>query len=169
MRRLYFLLPDTDSAKKIVDELLHAHIEERHIHFIAKDGISLENLPEAGLVEKSDVIPALERGISYGGATGFLAGIIAVTFPPAGLTLGGAAILGITLAGTGFGALMSTMIGVDVPNSRISQFQDAINDGQLLMMVDVPLADVDVITELVKQHHPEANVRGADATIPLFP
>ena len=37
MRRLYFLLPDLDVAHKVVDELLLARIEERHIHVIAKD------------------------------------------------------------------------------------------------------------------------------------
>ena len=169
MRRLYFLLPNTDSARKIVDDLLLARVEERHIHVIAKEGVPMQDLPEASLAQRSDVIPALERGIAIGGATGILAGILAVTFPPAGLTLGGGAILGIALAGTGVGSLMSTMIGVDVPNSRISQFQDAIENGQLLMMVDVPKDRVDEISKVVKSHHPEAEVRGTEATIPAFP
>ena len=37
MRRIYFLVPDHDTTKKIVDELLLARIEERHIHVIAKE------------------------------------------------------------------------------------------------------------------------------------
>jgi len=32
MKRLYFLVPDIKSAKKIVDEVLVARIEVRHIH-----------------------------------------------------------------------------------------------------------------------------------------
>ena len=129
----------------------------------------MEDLPEAKLAQRSDVVPALERGIAIGGATGVLAGIIAVTFPPAGLALGGGAVLGIALAGVGVGTLMSTMIGVDVQNSRIKQFQDAIEKGELLMMVDVPKNRVDEVDDLVKKHHPEAEIKGTEPTIPAFP
>ena len=169
MRRLYFLVPNVDSARKINDELLLARVEERHIHVIAKEGTPMEDLPEAKLAQRSDVVPALERGITIGGATGIVAGIIAVTFPPAGLALGGGAILGIGLAGVGFGALMSTMIGVDVSNTRIERFQDAIQKGELLMMVDVPKTRVEEIDDLVKKHHPEAEIEGTEPTIPAFP
>jgi hypothetical protein len=169
MRRLYFLVPNVDSARKINDELLLARVEERHIHVIARQGTPLEDLPEARLRERSDLIPALERGAAIGGVTGVVAGIIAVTFPPAGLLLGGGAILATGLAGAGVGAMMSSMIGVDVPNSRIQRFHDAIEKGELLMMVDVPTDRVDEIDELVKKHHPEADIEGTEPTLPAFP
>ena len=89
----------------------------------------MADLPEATLAQKSDVIPALERGVAVGGATGIIAAVVAVTFPPAGLVLGGGALLGIALAGTGFGALMSTMIGVSTPNTRQTQYEEAISNG----------------------------------------
>jgi len=155
MRRIYFLLPDVEVARKVVDELLLARIAEDHIHVIA--------------TQKSDVIPALERGVAVGGATGIIAGVVAVTFPPAGLVLGGGALLGIALAGTGFGALMSTMIGVSTPNTRHTQFEEAISKGEILMLVDVPKERVENIEEMVKQHHPEADIEGTEPTIPAFP
>ncbi|QBQ55590.1 DUF1269 domain-containing protein [Nitrosococcus wardiae] len=169
MRRLYFLIPDVKNARKIVNELLLARVEERHIHILAKEGIPLEDLPEAGLMQKSDFIPALERGVAVGGATGVLAGLVAVTFPPAEIILGGGAILAMSLAGAGFGAWFSSMIGSDAPNSQIKQFEKAIEQGELLMMVDVPKARVDEIDELVKKHHPEAEISGTEPTIPAFP
>jgi len=169
MRRLYFLVPSVESARKINDELLLARVEERHVHVIAKEGTPMEDLPEARMAQRSDLIPALERGATIGGATGIAAGIIAITFPPAGLILGGGAILAIGLAGAGVGALMSSMIGVDIPNSRIQKFQDAIEQGELLMMVDVPKDRVDEIDDLVKKHHPEAEIEGTEPTIPPFP
>jgi hypothetical protein len=169
MRRLYFLVPSVDSARTINDELLLARIEERHIHVIAKEGTPLEDLPEATLAQRSDLIPALERGAAIGGATGVLAGIIAVTVPPAGLVLGGGAVLATGLAGVGVGALMSSMIGVDTANSRIQKFQDAIDKGELLMMVDVPKDRVEEIDDLVKKHHPEAEIEGTEPTVPPFP
>ncbi len=171
MRRLYFLLPDAECAKKIVDELLLARIEERHIHIVAKDHAPLEkeHLPEAGLFEESDFVPALERGLAAGGVTGLLAGIAAVTFPPAGLVLGGGAILATSLLGAGLGAWASSMVGASVPNRQLDRFHDAIEKGELLMMIDVPKTRAEEITELVKSHHPEAHVEGTEPTIPAFP
>jgi len=169
MRRIYFLLPNVELARKVVDELLLARIDVNHIHVIAKEGTAMKDLPEATLAQKSDVVTALERGIGVGGATGLLAGVVAVSFPPAGLVLGGGALLGIALAGSGFGALMSTMIGVSAPNSRHKQFEDAIQKGELLMLVDVPKDRVDEIESMVKQQHPEVDIEGTEPTIPVFP
>ena len=171
MRRLYFLIPDVDSAKTIVDELLLARVEERHMHIAAADHHALTeaNLPEANLLQESDFIPAVERGLAIGGATGILAGIAAVALPGVGLVLGGGAILGIGLAGAGVGAWLSSMIGISVPSSRLSDFEEAIKAGSLLMMVDVPKNRVEEITALIKQHHPEAEIEGTEPVIPAFP
>jgi hypothetical protein len=160
MERLFFLVPDPNSAKQIVDELLLARVEARHIHAIAK-GTPMQGVPEATLVQTSDLIPALERGVAAGGATGLIAGLIAVAFRAAGLALGGGAVLAITLVGAGFGALMSTMVGIGIPSSRLEQFQKAIEKGDLLMMVDVSKARVDEIQTLVTKRHPEAMLAGA--------
>ncbi len=171
MRRLYFLIPTIDSAKTIVDELLLARIEERHIHIAAGDHHALTeaNLPEANLLQESDFVPAVERGLAVGGATGILAGIAAVAVPGVGLALGGGAILGIGLAGAGLGAWVSGMIGISAPSSRLKDFERAIAQGELLMMVDVPKARVDEISELVRSHHPEAHIEGTEPVIPAFP
>lgn len=169
MRRLYFMLPDLDTTKIVVDELLLKRIDDHHIHVVAKEGTPMGDLPEANLLQKSDFIPAMERGLAVGGITGLLAGIAAVTFPPAGLILGGGAILGASLAGAGMGVWLSGMIGMDVPNSQIEKFEDAIEKGEVLMMVDIPKERVEEIEALVHQHHPEADVGGTEPHIPAFP
>ena len=169
MRRLYFLLPDVKTAEQVVKELLLARVEERHIHVLAKEGVELGDLPEANLFQKSDFVPAVERGLAVGGATGVLAGLAAMTFPPAGLVLGGGALLGIALAGAGVGAWISGMIGADVPNSRLKQFEEAIEKGEILMMVDVPKERVEEIEEMIRKAHPETEVEGTEPTIPPFP
>jgi len=169
MRRLYFMLPDLDTAKTVVDELLIKRVDEHHIHVVAQEGTPMGDLPEANLLQKSDFIPAMERGLAVGGITGVLAGIAAVTFPPAGLVLGGGAILGTSLAGAGFGAWISGMIGMDVPNSQIEKFEGAIEKGEVLMMVDIPKTRVEEIEALVQSHHPEADMGGTEPHIPAFP
>jgi hypothetical protein len=169
LRRIYFLLPDTTTAKKIVDELLLAHVEWKHIHLLAREDVPLDDLPEAALSQKSDLVPALQRGIGAGAATGLLAGLVGMAFPPAGFTIAGGLLIAMTVAGAGFGALMSTMVGVGIPSSRLDRFQEAINGGQLLMMVDLPLPRVEEIEALVKGHHPDAEIEGTDPKVPVFP
>ncbi len=170
MRRLYFLLPNATSAKQIVDELLLARVEERHIHVIAKDHESLarENIPEASLLQKSDLVPAIERGLAVGGAAGMVAGLAALILP-GGLVIAGGAILGSSLIGAGVGAWISSMIGISAPNSRLSRFEEAIEAGELLMLIDIPKDRVEEITDLVTTHHPEAEVEGTEPTVPPFP
>ncbi len=137
MRRIYFLVPDLESAHKVTEELLLARIEERHIHVIAKEGVELGDLPEASLLQTSDVIPAVERGLAVGGVTGVLAGVAAVTFPPAGLALGGGAVLATALVGSGMGAWMASMIGVDVKNTQITQFEEAVEQGEIIIRMPI--------------------------------
>ncbi len=169
MRRLYFLLPDIDSAKHIVDELLLARVSDRHIHIAAADhhALSEAHLPEANLLQESDFVPAVERGLAIGGATGVVAGIAAITL--GGVALAGGAILGVGMAGAGVGAWLSGMIGISAPSSRLKEFEEAIQKGSLMMMVDVPKARVEEITTMVKSHHPEAEIEGTEPAIPAFP
>ena len=170
MKRIYFLVPTVEIAKTIVDELLLARIDERHIHILAKHGTPLEDLPEASLLQKSDFIPAMERGLAVGGTVGTLAGLIAVALGPVSLVVaGGGIVLAGGLAGAGVGAWLSGMVGLSVDNSRLKHFEAAIERGELLMMIDVPRDQVAHITELVSTHHPEAHPEGTEPTIPAFP
>jgi hypothetical protein len=168
MRRIYFLAPNIDVSKKIVDQLLLARIEERHIHVLAKRGTPMENLPEATYLQKSDFIPALQQGLTLGGLTGMIGGLVAMALPM-GPVLAGGAVLGISVAGAGLGALMSSMIGSSVGNRRIQQFEDAIENGEFLMMVDVPKDRVEEIEALIRKEHPEAECEGTEPRIPAFP
>jgi hypothetical protein len=168
MRRIYFLVPNIEVSKKIVDELLLARIEERHIHVVAKRDTPMENLPEATYLQKTDFIPALEQGLAVGGLVGALSGLIAIALP--GFVLAGGAIMAITtFTGAGFGAMMASMIGSSVGNRRIQQYEEAINKGAFLFLLDIPKHRVEDIEELVKTHHPEVELGGVEPKIPVFP
>ncbi|MEN8174362.1 MAG: DUF1269 domain-containing protein [Pseudomonadota bacterium] len=168
-RRLYVMLPDVETTRQVVNELLLARIDDKHIHVLAKEGTPLEDLPEAGLREKSDLVHGLEVGLSVGGATGILAGLIAMTFPPAGVVLGGGAVLATALAGAGVGSWISGMVGSGVPNTRLKEFEDGVEKGQILLMTDVAKEREPEIEEMIRKHHPEADVGGTEPTIPAFP
>ena len=169
MHRLYFLMPNITVTHNLVNELLLSHVEERYIHVIAKEGTPMEELPEASLFQKSDFVPALERGLTLGAITGVLCGLVAMSLPPAGLVIGGGAVLAIGAAGAGVGGWMSSMIGISLPSSRLKKFEEAINQGEFLMLVDVARARVEEIEELVRKHHPEADIKGVEPMMPPFP
>ena len=61
------------------------------------------------------------------------------------------------------------MIGIGSPNSQLEKFHDAIQAGEVLMMVDVPRARVHEVEDLVKKHHPEVDIEGTEPNIPNFP
>jgi hypothetical protein len=165
MRRLYFLVPDTAVGKKVVDELLLARIEWRHIHVVAKRGTPLEELPEAGYLQKSDIIPAMQRAVPIGGATGLLCGLVAIVLAPHLVVAGGGLLLATGLAGVGIGAYLGGMVGLNVENTRHKAFHDAIERGQLLVIVDVPRGRVVEITGRIKSAYPAAEPQGTDPRV----
>lgn len=166
-RRLYFLLPDVKTTHTVVDELLLARIDDHHIHVLAREDTDLEDMPEATLFQKSDLIHAMELGLMFGAITGVVAGLAVLS--ASGLEASGGAILGVGVTGAIVGAWASGMIGINVRNSRLKRFESDIDGGQILIMVDVPKGRVDDITEMVHSHHPEASIRGTDPSIPAFP
>ncbi|MHB1092868.1 DUF1269 domain-containing protein [Thiobacillus sp.] len=168
-RRLYFMVPDVASARRIRDELLLARIEDGHIHVMARDGVPLPDLHEASILQKTDFVHGAETGLVVGGAIGIVAGVLAVVFPPAGVDLQLVTILITALIGAAFGTWVASMIASAIPNSRLKTFEAGIAAGRILMMVDTPSGRVDEIRKLVAAHHPEAMNSGIEPTIPAFP
>ncbi|MCX8049449.1 MAG: DUF1269 domain-containing protein [Methylohalobius sp.] len=169
MQRLVLLVPNVPTAKNIVDDLLLARIKEEEIHIIAKEGVPLTGLPEAGLAHKTDLLPALKRGLAAGSATGLLAGLVAVLLPGGIVAAGGAVILAATLAGATVGALASSLIGISIPSEEVRKYEQAIERGELMMLIDVPKSRAQEITELILKHHPKAEIKEAKYIPPSLP
>jgi hypothetical protein len=168
-RRLYFILPDVESARRTADDLLLARVEDRRMRFLARRGTVLDPLHEAGYLDKTDMVHGAARhvptalaalGLALGAVIGGLVGVMVVAYPPEGTSPQLVAVLIGMLLGAPLGAWMASMAGAAVPNSRLGQFQADIEAGRVLMMVDVPFGRVEEITELVLSRHPEAVPRG---------
>lgn len=169
-RRIYWLLPDLASARRTMDDLLLARISERHIHFVGREDADMSGLHAANILQTSDVIRAAEMGIVVGGAAGAVIGVgCAVFFPIVGDSpnWGIAAVLAVL--GSCFGAWSASMIGVSVPSQRLKRFAAAIEQGQVLLMVDVPRSRVDAIESMLERAHPEGHFEGVEPNIPAFP
>ena len=167
-RRLYFLLPDVDSARRTADDLLLARVEDRHMRFLAKRGTDLGELHEAGYFDKTDLVHGAGVGLGLGAAVGMIAGALIVAYPPEGMHPQLVAVLIGLIGGGLLGAWMASMVAAAVPNSRLTQFDAEIGRGKVLLMIDVPRRRVAEITGIVVSRHPEAMPRG-EAMRYVFP
>ncbi len=164
MRRIYFLAPNVKVTHAIVDELRTMSIEDRHMHVLAKRDTPLEDLPEASEFQKTDFIPAVERGAALGATTGLLAGLVGLRF--AGFAIAGGPVLGILVYGATIGAMMSGLAGLQVGNSKVKQYEDAIEKGEILVMVDIDKDKIGEISKVITKHHPKAEFEGIEPLLP---
>jgi len=164
MKRIYFLAPNIEVTEKIVKELRVKKIKDQHIHILAKRGTPLEDILEAGVSIKTDFIPALERGIALGGTTGMLAGVVGLSF--SGFVIAGGALLGAIFAGATIGALTGGLSGMNSSNTRYKKFEEAIEQGRLLVLLDIPKNQIDEIIKAITKHHPDAEFAGIQPVMP---
>jgi len=152
-----------------MDDLLLLRVEERHIHFLAKRGVPLDGLHEANVLQKSDLVHGAQLGLVAGALVGCIGGglLVWLVFTEPAHQL--ATVLGTTAFGAFFGTWVASMVGSAVPNSRLRIFQDALERGNVLLMVDVPEHKVDVIKSRLGSSHPEAMDGGVEPNIPAFP
>ncbi len=169
-RRIYWLLPDLGSARKTMDDLLLARIEQRHIHFLSRAGTDMSGLHEANLLQSSDLVRSAQMGMIIGAAIGAAAGaMIAVASPLIDEAFKPGVVGALAALGSLFGAWAASMIGVSTPSRRLLRFEPALARGELLLMVDVPHLRVAEIEALLVERDPQARFEGREPNIPAFP
>lgn len=169
-RRVYWLLPDVASARATMDDLLPAGIAPRQMHFHAREDCDLSGLHAASVLQTSEVIRSLETGLVVGAALGGLLGAFAaVSFADAGGAPRWSLVPILVVAGAIFDAWTSSMIGISVPNRQLKRFAADIEQGRILLMVDVPGTRIAEIEERVRSLHPEARLQPGGADVPAFP
>jgi hypothetical protein len=153
-----------------MDDLLLARIDEGHMHFVGREDADMTGLHAANVLQTSDVIRSAEVGLVIGGATGAIVGaIVAVVYPVFGDKSHWGLIAVLAVAGALFGAWASSMIGASTPSQRLKRFEPQIEQGQILLMVDVPRRRVEEIEQRLQALHPEAHLEGVEPNIPAFP
>jgi uncharacterized membrane protein YeaQ/YmgE (transglycosylase-associated protein family) len=166
---MYVTLPDVSSARKLANDLLLARIEDKHMHFLARRGTDLGELHEASYLQKSDTVHGAFVGLVVGGLMGVIVGFLLITFPPQGVSLQFVAVLIAAIVGAVLGTWVASMVGLQVPNSRLKGFEKEIDEGKVLLILDVPAGRYQEVHDIIARTHPEAMDRGQEATVPAFP
>src|SRR3569832_2958239 len=119
--RLYYLLPDVESARRALDDLLLNRIEERHVHFMTGGAPHPPDLPEANFLHKTDVINGAESGMLAGSILGLAFGFLLVSYFDLAASEA-VVIVSSTLIGLLFGGWVVCLVVVVLPNSRLLSF-----------------------------------------------
>ena len=127
-------------------------------------------LPEANLLQRTDIVRCAEIGMAVGAALGLLAGIgLLYYFDLDRAGVKEAVVLIATLIGILFGAGASSMQGASLPSSRLASFFADLEKGGILLIVDVPSGQVDQVETMLAERHPKMRFRGEESHIPTFP
>lgn len=164
--KLIFTVSSVKVCEQVVEALRLEGVEEESISVLGNASHDLSDLPDGGTLE-NDILPAVQRGAVIGGTAGLLAGLGALTIAP-GLVIAGAAVALATAGGASVGALGSALIGTSVPNSRLREYQEAVERGELLLVVDVEQSDHENLQVKLLDQFPDIEFEGVlDPTPPV--
>lgn len=167
--RLYYTLPDIAAARVLLDELRLARVGEKNIRFLARHGALPPDMPEAGVLQKTDMVRGLARGAMVGAFAGLVIGMLLALFPLEGSWLAPLAVLGTTIGGALLGAWLLAMAAAALPNPRLQAYQADIERGRVLLIVDLPYRRVREVEEMIALRHPEIRFGGEEPHTPAFP
>ena len=139
--RHVFVLADLEHARRAVGYLQSQRVPDSDIALIAGSDAVLEQIPD-DLKDDSatDFVPAAMRGAIGGGGVGLLAGLAAAAFPPLGITVAGAAFIG--LIGAAVGTWSSALMGAGISNEVHRKFEEHIRAEQVLLVLDAEAAEL---------------------------
>lgn len=156
-RRLYYLLPDSSDAEKLVNELAGSVISKQDIHAVAKDKLRLNNIDDIQASNENDRDYIVEWFLWRINLALFFVALMALVAiliwnPGIWLTLPLTIMMGTFVSGLLFVLRM--------PNVHMNEFRTALQHGEVLLMIDVSAADIKHVDQLVHRKHPEAVTGG---------
>mgnify|MGYP001827952126 CR=1 FL=1 len=162
-RRLYCLLKDAATCSEVVHVLVESGLSERLIHALAREGTDLEGIRKATQMQTTEIGHGLSVGLGIGGLAGMLGGLLALSFPPAGLVLtGGNVLFATTAAGAGFGSLVAVLLSSQVLHHSLNAYRKLILQGQILLILDIPTHRIAMTSDLIESISPSAEIGLAD-------
>ncbi|GAB3509490.1 hypothetical protein [Pseudoxanthomonas daejeonensis] len=132
-RRIY-ATPNLAAAHAALAAARDTGIEPDSLSLIARSDIEMDAVPDELREAHTDIVPAALRGAAGGGAVGLVAGLVAVAVPPLGITLAGAGVM--AAVGALVGSWSSALVGASVPDPVRRQFEETIETGQILLVID---------------------------------
>jgi hypothetical protein len=132
--RHVFSTHDMDAAESAVMALRQAGLSDDSISLVARRDIENHQIPDDRQDAHDDFGRGGMKGMLAGGGSGLLVGLAAISVPPLGLTLAGAAAMAI--AGAAVGGWVGMLTGTAEPSPVRRKFEAEIAAGHVLVVVD---------------------------------
>lgn len=152
-RQLYYLLPDAEHTQQVCEDLQALGIEQEHLHAVMHEKSAIKNIRDVHSSHDKDRDFFVEW---------FLWRLNLSVFVLALLVFIGLAILmpSYYMLIPVMIMLMTFLIGLyfslRVPDVHWNEFSSAIQHGEVLLIVDTPVTEMQYIDHQIHQRHPEA-------------
>lgn len=166
MKRLYYLSDDIDSTLKVADAIHETGVTDWHFSVYCHDAeqSKIKRTHRAGPLLQLDIVHSAERGALYGAIFGICVGGLLLLLQTPGYLVDNAQFAVISsiscLLGISFGAIA----GFFQRNYKIAPFQQAIEEGNQLILIDVR-KDQQAPVEALMQQQEHAKKVGEGSTI----
>ena len=167
MKRCIYAFDSADVARMSIPTLVNAGIPEQDISLMAKTDIQANRIPHRFLDASTDFAPALARGAAIGGVTGLVAGLIVTSIPAFGFDSGSLVMLAFLVIGILVGGWSSALMGSALSDEVRQKFDDEIEAGRTLLVIDVKKSQVPKIHQLMAERSDSHVVWQSDMTIPV--
>ena len=155
LKRVFYVIPNPQQADEVVSGIEHMGIERDHIHSLALEDIELSTSSNAIDAEEegTEAVWKIEGMLWKMNLVIFgLASIAGILTAAAGSTTWTELALAIMVVS----CLTAAIFVFYVPEIHLNEFSEALEDGETVVMVDVPEQRVPDIQTWIDSYHPEA-------------
>ncbi len=169
MKRHYFISDDLDDLERIEQELEHEGFNKPQIHVLSKDDSAVARhrpLHNIEAVFKQDVV----NGTLLGAMFGVLAATLVLMFgymTNMTETYSWTPFYFLAIIIFGFITWSGGFYGIQAPHKDFRRFQNDLNNGKHIFIVDIDPAQEDVIQK-IKTRHPHLNNAGTGHATPRW-
>jgi len=158
MRRLFFIVPNNQKASQLaVDLEYEANIKQQNIHAMERDTQPITGVSSVQSMDETDTDARIEwwgwrinLALFFGALSVFI--VMLFSSPGFWLLVPLSIMLGTFMIGLVF--------ALYAPNVHLSEFFTSTSHGEVLMMIDVSLQQVNDVSRYIRQRHPEAITGG---------
>jgi hypothetical protein len=165
-RSIYFIFHNEKAVRSIMAELeSRLGLEDYQLHAVTAEGHGLVEMPGGTVRKKSPAMARLERRLWYLSIAIFIVALIAFA-----LSLLAASWVLVLLFGVlVVGAQLSGYLFVNrVPNAQLDRFRTGLEQGDIVLQVDVRRKDINMVRNFVYSRYPDSRTNISNWHIGAF-
>jgi hypothetical protein len=154
-RRLYFLLPGREQALQVIEQLNKSGIKSENIHALSDRRTELSGLPTSTLKQVKDTASRLENILWNANLISFMLALCTLVAMILTLNWGWWFLIPVITLVANF---LAGLTICTVSNTQLGEFQNALDQGEILLMVDVAASRAAKVMAAVDYQTPEPAV-----------